>query len=83
LTPIAELPQRRCRSVIFDRGYPSFPLKEIAVCRTVYRESTKKDLDIVHFRPPSQARLQAAQGVSPQHRSTRHGQKSLNNINNL
>jgi len=63
LTAIAELPQQRHRREIFDGGYPSFPLKEIAVCRTVYRESTQKDLDIAHFRAGSQARLSVAQGA--------------------
>jgi hypothetical protein len=45
LTAIAELQHRRRGSVLFGRGYPSFPLKEMAVCRKVYRESIEKDLE--------------------------------------
>jgi hypothetical protein len=44
-TAIAELQHRCPRSVIFGGGYPSFPLKEMAVCRKVYRESIEKDLE--------------------------------------
>jgi hypothetical protein len=31
------------------RGYPSFPLKETAVCRMAYRESVAKELDNPKF----------------------------------
>jgi hypothetical protein len=58
LTAIAELPQQHHRRAIFHGGYPSFPLKEIAVCRTVYRESTHKDLDIAHCEQARRRRCQ-------------------------
>jgi hypothetical protein len=83
LTAIAELPQQRHRREIFDGGYPSFPLKEIAVCRTVYGESTKKDLDIAHFRAGSQAPSSAAQGASHRLWRVQSFFESINNINDL
>jgi hypothetical protein len=30
------------------KGYPAIPLKEFAVCRMVYRESNRKDLESGH-----------------------------------
>jgi hypothetical protein len=35
-------------SSISVKGYPIFPLKEFAVCRMVYRESNRKDLESGH-----------------------------------
>jgi hypothetical protein len=55
---MAELSHRALSERGFGRGYPSFPHKEMAVCRKVYRESIEKDLDIGDFRPRSLLRLQ-------------------------
>jgi hypothetical protein len=80
---IAELQHRRGRSVIFGGGYPSFPLKEIAVCRKVYGESIEKDLDNGHFRPRSLRRSQPTIGSRREFGPIADHFKYNNSINSL
>jgi hypothetical protein len=61
------LPNRHIRDPrrgAWGGGYPLFPLKETIVCRTVYRESSNKDLDFVALTAARRNRSPVAIGTS-------------------